>query len=315
MVTVDLGTAPTPPASTLDALPRRLSLTLPELRLAAEKAGGAPLPFEMAASVANPIEHRLTDRLADRLGQTRGGTEESAYAAALDALHEPAGSLERRRLLVDGELDPGLAGAVGLLATPDLALDFDVVVEGVQIKAWHRQAGPGVATLSTADGIVFEIAWLRASQWGEELSRVVALPGDLPMRASGVPAEVDVPFELLDAAGEALHSGRGDLVPVLADHHSGSVVEGDRPVPDADVAGLLQTLSRETRGRLRALVAHVADGSPTVVGVVSWLLLSDGWHALETRTDPGDSPLVRVRAVGAGDLATALAPVMAEVSR
>ncbi len=49
MVTVDLGAPPAPPASTLDGLPRRLPMTLPELRLAAEKAGGAPLPFEMAA--------------------------------------------------------------------------------------------------------------------------------------------------------------------------------------------------------------------------------------------------------------------------
>jgi hypothetical protein len=138
------------------------------------------------------------------------------------------------------------------------------------------------------------------------------------MRASGVPREVDVPFELLDAAGEALHSGRGDLVPVLADHHSGSVVEGDRPVPDADVAGLLQTLSRETRGRMRALVAHVAGGSPhesvSVVGVLSWLLLSDGWHALETHEGDGDAPLVRIRAVDASDLSRALAPLIAEVS-
>ncbi len=307
MVTVDLGTPPAPPVTTLDGLPRRVPMTLPELRLAAEKAGGAPLPFEMTAPTA-------TNALEDRLGQTRGTAEEAAYAAALGALHEPEGSLERRGLLVGGRLEPALAGAIGLLATPTLAVDFDVVVEGVQVKAWHRQADAGVATLSTADGIVFELAWLLASQWGEEMSRVAELPSELPMRASGVPAEVDVPFELLDAAGEALHSGRGDLVPVLADHHSGAVVEGDRPVPDADVAGLLQTLSRESRGRLRALVANVSGGTPTVVGVLSWLLLSDGWHALETRTGPGDAPLVRVRAVDASDVALTLAPLMAEVS-
>jgi hypothetical protein len=307
MVTVDLGTPPAPPVTTLDGLPRRLPMTLPELRLAAEKAGGAPLPFEESAPTAS-------NALEDRLGQTRGTAEEAAYAAALDALHEPEGSLERRGLLVDGRLEPALAGAIGLLATPTVAVDFDVVVEGIQVKAWHRQSDPGVATLSTADGIVFELAWLLASQWGEEMSRVAELPGELPMRASGVPAEVDVPFELLDAAGEALHSGRGDLVPVLADHHAGSVVEGDRPVPDADVAGLLQTLSRESRGRLRALVANVSGGTPTVVGVLSWLLLSDGWHALETHTGACDAPLVRVRAVDASDVALALAPLIAEVS-
>ena len=84
---------------------------------------------------------------------------------------------------------------------------------------------------------------------------------------------------------------------------------------EADVAGLLQTLSRETRGRLRALVARVGDRTPGVVGVVSWLLLSDGWHALETQSGVGsDTPVVRVRAVEASELAGALAPVIAEVT-
>ena len=59
MVSVDLGTPPAPPASVLDGLPRRLPLTLPELRLAAERAGGAPLPFEMAAATTTtPLDTR-----------------------------------------------------------------------------------------------------------------------------------------------------------------------------------------------------------------------------------------------------------------
>src|SRR5687768_2249465 len=184
MVTIDLGTPPAPAASMLDGLPRRLPLTLSELRLVAEKAGGAPLPFEMAVpATTHPLE--------DRLGETRGSAEEAAYSAALDALHEPADSLGRRQLLVDGRLDPGLAGAVGLLATPDLAVDLDVVVEGVQVKAWHRQSDDGVATLSTADGLVFEIAWMPLAHWADELGRVAALPRDLPMTASDVPPSVD----------------------------------------------------------------------------------------------------------------------------
>jgi hypothetical protein len=48
---------------------------------------------------------------------------------------------------------------------------------------------------------------------------------------------------------------------------------------------------------------------------VSWLLLSDGWHALETQSGVGsDTPVVRVRAVEASELAGALAPVIAEVT-
>ena len=52
MPTVDLATPPPAPAGTLQGLPRRVALTLPELRLLAEKAGGAPLPFDVAESAA-----------------------------------------------------------------------------------------------------------------------------------------------------------------------------------------------------------------------------------------------------------------------
>ena len=47
MVTIDLTTPPAPAASFLDGMARRLALTLPELRLVAELAGGAPLPFDL----------------------------------------------------------------------------------------------------------------------------------------------------------------------------------------------------------------------------------------------------------------------------
>jgi hypothetical protein len=164
------------------------------------------------------------------------------------------------------------------------------VVEGVQVKSWQRQSDLGVATLATADGIVFEIAWLPTDRWADELGRVATCPATADERQRG--AGVGRPA--LRAArrgrrGPAQWSWR--LVPVLADHHSGAVVKSGRPVADADVAGLLQTLSRETRGRLRALAAHVGDSAPSVVGVVSWLLLSDGWHALETQSGGGsDTP-------------------------
>src|SRR3954466_3454885 len=108
MATIDLSTPPPPPSGLLDALPRRVGLTLPELRLAAERAGGAPLPFDLVDAA------RVGD-LEDRLGVSRTSSEDQAYAAALSTLHDPTETLTRRGLLTGDGLDEGLAGAPGPL--------------------------------------------------------------------------------------------------------------------------------------------------------------------------------------------------------
>lgn len=108
MPLVDLGAPPRPPAPGLEALPRRLTLTLPELRHVAGAAGGAPLPFA---------------------GRTRP-VGEAAYDAVLATLPDPAVSLARRGLSVGDAVDPGLLGAVGLLASPRVAIDVDVTAGG-----------------------------------------------------------------------------------------------------------------------------------------------------------------------------------------
>ncbi|MEZ5191857.1 MAG: hypothetical protein R2734_04710 [Nocardioides sp.] len=75
----------------------------------------------------------------------------------------PHETLNRRGLVRGGAVD-ALAGAVGLLATPRVALDLDVVVRGRQARAWHRQAGDAVAALAGADGVVF--SWAGSTrQW------------------------------------------------------------------------------------------------------------------------------------------------------
>jgi len=324
--TVDLSTPPAPPDSLLAGLPRRISLTLPELRLVAERAGGAPLPF-----LAPTREEGRSAGLESRLGPSLGAGDDAAYAAALAGLHDPGESLTRRGLLdAWGEPDPGLAGAVGLLATPRVALDLDLNVGGAQLRAWHRQGRTAVATLATADGIVFELGWFATGQWPAELARVAALPAELPRRDSALPAVLDLPYELLDASGEAVRAGRADVIPVLAGHHSGRVVSDGVTLADAQVPGLLGALQREARGRLRALVADLPDvpdgdadpgrapAGPDTVGVTSWLLLADGWHALRPHVDDHDGRpegRVEVRRVEPADLATSLAPVLAEVSR
>ena len=316
MTTIDLSAPTPPPATLLDALPRRVALTLPELQEVARRAGDAPLPFDI-------LEPSATGDLEARLGISRGTSEDKAYAAVLAALHDPIDSLVRRGLIVDdpsGTLDPGLAGAVGLLATPRVALDLDVAVgpgrqqqAGQQVKAWHRQAGGAVATLATTDGIVFELAWFPTSAWPGELARVAVLPEDLTLGASQVPAYLELPYELADAAVEAGSSGRSDLVEVLTARHAGAVLDREgRPLPEAEVPGVLAALGRESQGRLRAMVADVSRARATVVGVRSWLLVGDGWRSLHSHHREGLLS-VEIRAAAAADLAPDLAPVLAEV--
>lgn len=309
MVTIDLTTPPTPPASFLDGMARRLALTLPELRLVADLAGGAPLPFDLATAEGRTAG---AGSLSGRLGQSRGSVEDSAYTDALGTLHDPHDTLRRRGLLSDEGADPGIVGAVGLLATPRLALDIDVAAGATQVKAWHRHSGGAVASLSTCDGIVFELAWFPADQWTLELARVTAVPEDMALSRSHVPALLDVPYALADSIGEALRSGRSDLVPVLIGQADGDVLADGEPLGDAEAAAAISAVHTESRGRLRILAAEVAERATTAVGVVSWVLLKDGWHSLTPRHD--DGARVAVARVDPDDLATELAPVLAQVT-
>ncbi|HEX5918825.1 MAG TPA: hypothetical protein VFY76_13265 [Nocardioides sp.] len=309
MVTIDLTRPPAPPASFIDAMARRLALTLPELRLVAELAGGAPLPFDLPGGVDGTVD---AGSLSGRLGQSRGSAEDSAYADALHTLHDPDDTLRRRGLLTDAGADAGIVGAVGLLATPRLALDIDVAAGATQVKAWHRQSGGAVASLSTCDGIVFELAWFPVDQWTTELARVTAPPEDLPLGTSHVPSLLDVPYALADSVGEALRSGRADLVSVLVAQSDGVVLADGQEISGPAAADAVSAVHTEGRGRMRILAAEVSDRATTSVGVVSWVLLRDGWHSLTPRHD--DGARVAVARVDPDDLATELAPVLAQVA-
>lgn len=310
MVTIDLTTPPPVAESFLDGLPRRLALTLPELRHVASLAGDAPLPFDLV----EPAQSSAQGGLEGRLGQTRGSADDSAYAAALASLHDAGDSLRRRGLITDDGIDPGLTGAIGLLATPTLALDLDVAAPSAQVKAWHRQAGNAVATLATSDGLVFELAWFSSDQWPGELARVADIPDDIRLSESSVPEEIDLPFHLVDATGEALRSGRSDLVPVLVRQHGEGIVDAHgEPVDDTVAATAVAAIHSEGRGRLRVLAARVSDEATTDVGLVSWVLLADGWHSL-TAHQVDDESRLTVRRTLPADLAFELAPVLAQVT-
>jgi len=292
---------------TLAGAPRRIGLTLAELQHAARLAGDAPLPFELAPP-------RTGDAMQSRLGDSPATRDDQAFRAALDALHDPADSLARRGLTVDGVLDPGVAGAIGLLAAPRFALDMDVAMAGVQAKAWHRQDGPAVASLATADGIVFELGWFGVDAWAGELARTAAISEEVELGRSEVPAYVDLPFELADAAAEAGDAGRTDLLPVLAARHTGAVRGADGVLDDASVVAVLAALAGEARGRLRALGADVSGAEVDTVGVVSWTLVADGWRALRPH-HRDDALRLEVRAVTPDDLASVVAPVLGEAAR
>lgn len=320
MATIDLTTPPPRAEHVLDALPRRATLTLPELRVVAEHAGGAPLPFETGAP-AHPAapDQPGANRLEGRLGA--GGTsDEAAYAQAAASLHDPVRSLRHRGLLTESGVEPGLCGAVGLLAVPELALEIDVATASGHVKAWHRESGGAVATLATTDGLVFEIAWFGADRWAQELARVTVPPEDLPLGDSAVPAVLSTPYSLLDSVGEALRASRADLVPVLVGQRPGAVLASaaagaEEEVLDASAASrAVAALHQEAQGRLRVLAARIDDSGSTAVGVISWVLLADGWHALLPRHSQ-DDPRVEVRRVDPGELAATLAPVLDEVRR
>jgi hypothetical protein len=309
MPTIDLGPPRPGPRDLLDGLPRRVSLTLPELRHVAAAAGDAPLPFDL-------VERLSTDgsMLADRLGGAVDDEDAAAYAATLARLAAPEETLTRRGLLVEGQVDGGLLGAVGLLATPRFALDVDVVAGGVQARCWHRQSAEAVASLATADGLVFELAWFPTWAWADELGRVAVIPEDLPLGESRVPGFVDLPHELADAGVEAVRSHRSDLLPVLAAQHRGRVAdETGNLLTDLEVGTVLTALAGEQQGRLRVMVADVSGAAATAVGVVAWTLVGDGWRSLRPHV-VDDRLHVEVRRVIPEDLATDLAPVLAAVT-
>ena len=329
-------------------LPRRIGLTRGELEHLAGLLS-CPLPFEAALDLPPVAGDDLSPSTPHAAASvhvpaTRHGTAAangtaarngSALGAALDDRlgarpqdlvrerlrrvpshpHDPAATLERRGLVVDGAVEEGVRGALGLLATPELALDLDVRVDGTQVHAWHRQADGAVAELATADGVVFELAWFALEHWSTELGRVGRLPEDVELRRSALPPVVDLPFELLDAASEAARTHRPDLLPVLAQRYSGTVLTEDGlPLDAVQTQGALAAIAEESHGRLRALSAAVGADRHRPTGIVSWLLLADGWHSLRAH-GPGEALRIELRLVGPEELATCLAPVLAEVAR
>ena len=62
-----------------------------------------------------------------------------------------------------------------------------------------------------------------------------------------MPDRVDLPYELADAAAEALRSSRADLVTVLASRHAGEVLDADgAPLTDVEAGRVLAALAHRS---------------------------------------------------------------------
>ena len=313
MPTIDLGPPRPTPHDLLDGLPRRVALTLPELRFAAIRANGAPLPFDLREGDADD------GGLDDRLGGSRGSPEQAAYAEALARLHDPAdvavpawpaGGRSRRRGRRGGP--PRRHRTVG-----HAQRSRSTSTSPPGLSRSSRGTGRAAARslrCRRQDGLVFELAWFPTWAWAAELARAAVVPEDLPLHDSVVPDLVTLPHELADAAIEAARTHRTDLVPVLVEQHPGAVTDGSgRTLTDGEVVRALTGLATEARGRLRALVADVSGQETSTVGVVAWTLVADGWRALRAHQDD-DGLRLEVARVIPEDLAAELAPVLAEVS-
>lgn len=349
MAFVDLGPVAAPDAGVeTDAAPpswegERTGVTLPEL-LHLGARSGVVLPI----SPGPDPDARLDRRLGGGVGDGASALEE-----LLAAFPDPVTTLRQRGLLAPPETDPDapaedapgkdapaakggdglvlapwLAGSLRVLGEAEVSVDLDLAFEGARVRSWHHAASDLLATVSTADGSVFELTLLPLRTWHRELERAATppvvdtgTPGRLGhpsphgTRLPELPDGLQVPLELLNAGCDALEQGRDDVLAELLHRHAGrSRLAGGARADDDLVALCLRRLARPA-GRLRALVtARPTTPRAPAAGVLSWVLLDDGWRQLQP-VGTADDPQVRLDRRAPTDLGTALSPLLAEVVR
>ena len=327
MTTVDLTGRPE--AET--PVPRRVRLGLAELLLLA-RLSETRLPF--------PVEPTPPSALAERLGDTPAGRGAELMVGELARVDDtgpgsPVDRLREQGLLtgddpVTAEVEQEVVTAMRVLGAPEQTVWIDLtrsVPFEVQLHAWQHARAEGLTTLATLDALHYELTWVAPTGWRAELARAATVAQDPPDEGEPFPGEVLIGHELLVAGLEAVRAGRTDVLAELSRLESDTVRVDGRPVAGAEVAALLHRLDSETRGRLRASVGLLpaaggdADQSsareelqapPGQRGLVSWVLLADGWRALIPLTDSAEH-LVAVRRVEPDDLASAVADLLAEL--
>ena len=228
------------------------------------------------------------------------------------------------------EVEPEVVTAMRVLGAPEQTVWIDLtrsVPLEVQLHAWQHARAEGLTTLATLDALHYELSWVAPSGWRTELTRAATVAQGTPEEGEPFPDEVLIGHELLVAGLEAVRAGRTEVLGELSRLEGDTVRVDGRPVAPVEVAALLHRLDSETRGRLRASVGLIPEAGgegardtdreallapPDQRGLVSWVLLADGWRALVPLTDSAEH-LVAVRRAEPADLASAVADLLAEL--
>lgn len=248
------------------ALPVRLPLSPAAVAWLAATAG-VPLPWRRAAPGAAALARRLSGR-RDHAGRDEAALRELVRLGAAD---------------VDGTVRPAVLTSLDVfgqaLVAVDVVLARHTAHGPVILRAWHRRRGDRVTWLTAAGGDV-ELGWCDLSAWPAQLTAIAA-GGDDPV-GDGPRAGLALPLPLMLAAGEALATGRDDLLAAL-EHH-----------PDIDGDGEQLRLAHEgVRARLQVTVAGHGRAGDRRLGLVSWLRFDDGWRSLTPVTRAG-APWIRL---------------------
>lgn len=182
---------------------------------------------------------------------------------------------------------------------PELRVDLDVAVGDTRVHARHLFAR-GRVTAFTTTGDHIEVVAYDDDLWQLELARTVTVT---PPHSDAVPPPhtLELPFELLLGAGEALRLGRDDVLAELMRRYGAGL--------DVDHVRRLHTGSL---GRMRTVVSGTGSWGARRAGWVSWSLFADGWRALTPFTSRGIA-MVRVHRVEPLRLGVEVARLMTRV--
>jgi hypothetical protein len=302
-MSVHPGALATTPDRLMD-LPVRLAVDEASLRWLA-RAVGVPLPRDLSSDMPRDLPR---DMPCDRPTRGRALSRRLSGAAGSEPAgrtpEDPPHELVRLGAVADrGQPRPALAGALMDLAHAPVMVDADVarVVPGgaVTLRAWHRRSGNRCTWLTATQGR-FELGWCGPAWWGSQLVGLVAAGANQPPGESPH-ARLRLPLPLLLASGEAVRSGRDDLLAELLRHDPGGVCAPE-PLPADLAARQVRLVHAAVRARLQVTVAGNGPRGERRLGVVSWLRFPDGWRAL-TPTPEAGVPWVSVEPVAPTRLA------------